>query len=280
MMDWKELIIDKLQAYIIPYSLRITSALIILILGLWLSMTVRRGVSRFLLSRKIENTVSLFLGHLSYVLVILIVAIIALGRLGVETASLIAVVSASAFAIILSLKNSLSSLSAGIILIIFRPFKVGDYIGINQVKGTVQEIQLTFTRICTPEQKMIYIPNETLLSSEIVNESQNEIRRQDIFVGIAYESDLDLAKTCLLEVLKADRRVLQGAQTPLLVAVSELAANSVVLVMRCYSTPEDSETLKFALLEAAKKRLDQAGIVLPYPRRDVHLYTHDNSPKV
>jgi small conductance mechanosensitive channel len=268
-MSWAQLRLH-LEAYIIPYGTRILVAIIILLIGFWAAKILRATINRSLLKRKTEDTVRIFLGHITYAIILLLAAIAALANIGVQTASLVAVLGATFFAIALSLRNSLSSLASGILLVIFRPFKVGDDITVESFSGTVKEIQLMFTQLVTGDNKSIFVPNERLTSSPVTNASTNTIRRNDILVRIDYDSDLKKAKTILLNIADGDKRILNSPVPPI-AAVQALAESSVNLILRYWTTHEGFNQVQFDVLEQIKLRFDSEGITIPYPHTVTHV---------
>ncbi len=268
-MTWAQLQ-QQLETFIIPRSINIGVAIVILLVGLWLAKIFRAFINRALLNRKTEHTVRIFIGHIAYALVLVLAIITALANAGVQTDSLIAILGATFFALALSLRNSLSSLASGILLVIFRPFKVGDDIGINGFSGKVEEIQLMFTRITMSDNKSIFIPNEKLTSSEVTNYSRNVTLRNDIVVGIDYSDDLKKAKNILADIAAQDKRILNNPAEPL-VAVNALADSSVKLVLRYWTTHDGFSQVQFDLLEQIKLRFDEAGITIPYPQTVSHV---------
>jgi len=272
-MFWNNFL-QRIETDILPYSVRIFTALVILLAGLWAAKALRKLIVRGLTARTVEPTVRIFVGHLAYIVILMLVVIMALGRIGVQTTSLIAVMSAAVFAVALSLKDSFSSLAAGILLIVFRPFQVGDYIQCRDTSndiftGTVTEIQLLFTRLVMDDNRTIYIPNETLTSNGLVNFSQNPARRHDIVVSIGYEDDVKKGKQLLEIIATSDKRVL-SAPAPYAV-VRELTPDTVNLMLRYWTTRENFFPTQYALLEAIKIRFDMEKISLTRPQQVKHI---------
>ena len=268
-MNW-ELVKHHLETYIIPYGTRLIVALLILFCGFWIAKFLRMMINRALMKRKTEHTVRIFLGHITYALILILAGIAALANIGVQTASLVAILGAAFFAIALSLKNSLSSLASGILLVMFRPFKVGDYIKVETYEGIVEEIQLMFTRLTTSDNKSVFVPNDKLTANEVVNFSRNVVRRNDIVVSIDYSDDLKKVKAILVEIAAQDKRILTTPAEPL-VAVQALADSSVNMVLRYWTTHDGFGQVQFDLLEAIKLRLDAEGITIPYPQTVMHV---------
>jgi small conductance mechanosensitive channel len=190
--------------------------------------------------------------------------------LGIQTASFIAVIGAAGLAIGLALQGSLSNFAAGILMIIFRPFKVGDYIEGAGVAGTVESIQIFTTQLKTPDNKTIIIPNAKISGDNIVNYSTKGTRRVDLVFGIGYEDNIDKARQIIMDVITNDARVMKDPET--VVVVSELADSSVNLTTRAWAKSADVWNILFETTEKVKKEFDAQGITIPFPQRDVHIH--------
>lgn len=260
----------EIEAWITTYGFKVLGAAIILLLGLWTSKILTRLLRRVMTARAVEPTLVSFSGNLAQTVLVIFVIIAALSNLGFETTSLIAVVGAAGLAIGLALQASLSNLAAGVMILLFRPFKAGDYIEGAGVAGEVDGLHLFTTRLKTPDHKIIYVPNGKLMNDNITNFSRQPQRRMDLIVGISYSADLALAKEVLWEILRADPRVLPEP-TPR-VAVFALADSSVNLAVRPWLKQEDYWNFYFDIWETIKLRFDAAGIGIPFPQRDVHLH--------
>jgi small conductance mechanosensitive channel len=206
---------------------------------------------------------------------IIFVVIAALGQLGIQTASFVAIVGAAGPAIGLALQGSLANFAAGVLILIFRPFKVGDFVEVAGVSGAVQNIQIFTTELHTPDNKKVIVPNGGVISGNITNYSANNTRRVDLVFGIGYSEDIDVAKTLLQTVLAAEPKVLQDPAPT--IGVVELADSSVNLVCRPWVNTADYWDVYFNVTEAVKKALDAGGISIPFPQRDLHLH-HVNAP--
>jgi small conductance mechanosensitive channel len=206
---------------------------------------------------------------------IIFVVIAALGQLGIQTASFVAIVGAAGLAIGLALQGSLANFAAGVLILIFRPFKVGDFVEVAGVSGAVQNIQIFTTELHTPDNKKVIVPNGGVISGNITNYSANNTRRVDLVFGIGYSEDIDVAKTLLQTVLAAEPKVLQDPAPT--IGVVELADSSVNLVCRPWVNTADYWDVYFNVTEAVKKALDAGGISIPFPQRDLHLH-HVNAP--
>lgn len=271
-MENAEQIFVQVQEVVAVYGLRVLAALAILFFGRIAAGWVRRLVSRMMSSGRADPIITGFVSSITYVAAMVFVVLAALGQLGIQTTSFIAVLGAAGLAIGLALQGSLSNFAAGFLLIMFRPFKVGDFIEGAGVSGSVETIQIFTTTLRTPDNKTVIVPNAKLLDDNITNYSAKETRRVDMTVGVSYDADLSEVKRILSEIAAGDSRV-RPEPAPL-IAVSELADNSVNLVMRVWTKTGDYWALRFDTIETIKKRFDEAGIGIPYPQRDVHLYEH------
>jgi small conductance mechanosensitive channel len=265
-----EEIIATLQGWLTLYGLRIVGAILILIIGRWVAKGLARLFRTLLTRRNIEPTLVSFVYDLSYMALLVFVLIAALSKLGIQTTSLVAVVGAAGLAVGLALQGSLANFAAGFLLIFFRPFKVGDYIEGGGTAGTVEELQMLFTRLKTPDNREITIPNSKIMGDTIVNYSAKETRRNDLVFGVGYGSDIDHVRRVLSDICDDDPRVMKDPAP--MIAVKEMADSSVNFLLRIWTKKEDFWDVHFAALEAAKKRFDAEGIEIPFPQRDVHLY--------
>jgi small conductance mechanosensitive channel len=261
-----------LQQHGTEYALKFGAALAILILGMWVAKGIRAGIRRMMDKRSVDPTITRFLSSLVYIGMMAFVVLAALGQLGIQTTSFIAVLGAAGLAIGLALQGSLSNFAAGFMLVAFRPFKVGDFIEGAGIAGSVEEIQIFSTKLRTPDNKIIIVPNGKIFDDAITNYSAEATRRVDLVAGVSYDADLSRVKSVLEEIVAANDLVLKDP--PHQIAVSELADNSVNLVVRVWTNTVDYWTVHFALTEAIKVRFDAEGIGIPYPQRDVHVYEH------
>ena len=254
----------------ISYGLELTAALAILVLGWWLAGRVQKLILRALgRLPRVDATLKPFLSSLARYTIIAITLVAVLARLGVQTTSIIAVLGAAGLAIGLALQGTLQNIAAGIMLLLLRPFKVGDYIDAGGIAGTVDQIGLFTTDMTTYDGLYRSVPNASLWNTSILNYSRLPTRRMDIPVGIAYEDDVEKALALLLKHLKEDTRVLTDPEPQAL--VTGLGDSAVDLTLRCWTNRTDFWALKFELNKNAKLWLDAAGISIPFPQRDVHL---------
>lgn len=271
-MENTEQIITQVQELLAVYGLKVLAALAILLVGRILAGWARKLVNKVMTKSKADPIIVGFVGSIVYVALLAFVVVAALGQLGIQTTSFIAILGAAGLAIGLALQGSLSNFAAGFLLIMFRPFKVGDFIEGAGVAGIVESIQIFTTTMRTGDNKTVIVPNAKLLDDNIINYSTKETRRVDLTVGVSYDADLGEVKRILNDIAAKDERVLTDPEPQ--IAVSELADNSVNLVMRLWTKTSDYWGVYFDATESVKLRLDEAGIGIPYPQRDVHLYEH------
>ncbi|MHC4172438.1 MAG: mechanosensitive ion channel family protein [Planctomycetota bacterium] len=262
-------ILQKVYEYLAEYGLKIIAALIIFLIGRWLAKFISRLIEKALIRSHVDKTLAKFTRNLCHIGLLIFVVIAAVASLGVETTQFAVVVGAAGLAIGLALQGSLANFASGFLMIIFRPFKVGDFIEAAGVKGTVDEIQIFNTIINTPDNVRAIIPNAQITGSNVLNYTVNETRRVDLVVGVSYEDDLKKAKQVIEEVLAGDDRVLKDPN--LTVAVSELGDSSVNFVVRPWVKSADYWDAYFDITAKVKLALDENGIAIPYPQRDVHI---------
>lgn len=264
---------EKIIPYIIDqlatYGPKVISALAIFIFGRLACKIISKAVKRILTKSKVDELLISFVGSISYMGLLVFVIIAALNQLGVHTTSFVAIIGAAGLAIGLALQGALSNFAAGVLMIIFRPFKSGDYIEGGGVSGVVGQIQIFTTELLTPDNKLVIVPNANMMSSNITNYSANSTRRVDLVVGVGYGDDLSKVKQVLQTIIDEEPRVLKSPQAT--IAVSELADNSVNLVVRPWVRTEDYWDIYFHLTETIKVRFDAENISIPYPQRDVHM---------
>lgn len=252
------------------WGLQVLGALAVLILGRIAAGWLRRLTRRSLERAELEPVLVPFLANGVYYLALAAVLIAVLGLFGVQTASLVAVLGAAGLAVGLALQGTLSNFSAGVMLLVFRPFKVGDYVQVAGEGGTVQEIGVFSTVLHTPDNVQVTLPNSAVFGQTIKNYSANETRRNDLVVGISYGDDIARAIETIQRVLEDDSRVLKEPEA--VVAVGELADSSVNLVVRPWCAAGDYWDLRFDLTRGLKEELEAAGCTIPFPQRDVHHY--------
>lgn len=261
---------EVVQTYLIEYGTNVIFAILIFFIGKWLANLFTSLIRKSLKRANLDDMLVSFIGNIAYAVLLAFVIIASLSELGVETTSIAAALAAAGLAIGLALQGSLSNFAAGIMIIAFRPFRIGDYIEAAGTAGSVKEINIFTTTLQTPDNKRIIVPNNSVTSSNICNYSANPTRRLDMVFGCGYDDDIKLAKSTIERIITASKYVLKDPAP--LVAVSELGANSVDFVARPWVKSEDYWTAKFELIEQIKQAFDEEGLSIPYPQRDVHIH--------
>lgn len=258
------------QDYIIQYGIQVIEALLILIIGLWAAKLITRGFNNTLNRKDVDPTLTKFFTAMVRIALITFVVIAAIHQAGIETMSFVAVLGGAGLAVGLALQGSLSNFASGVMLIIFKPIKVGDFIEGGGISGKVEEIGIFVTTLTSPDNKVIYVPNTKLASDNIVNYSKNDTRRVDMVFGIGYGEDINKAKNTISQVLKENPNIFSDP-TPT-VTVMELADSSVNFAVRPWCKTEHYWDVYFDITEKIKKRFDEVNIEIPFPQRDVHLH--------
>jgi small conductance mechanosensitive channel len=256
------------------YGLKVLAALVILVVGRWVARAVRQLTGRLMEKAGMDPIIVNFVGNLVNIGILLFFIIAALGQLGIQTTAFIAVLGAAGLAVGLALQGSLSNFAAGFLMILFRPFKVGDYIEGAGTAGIVEEIQIFNTRLRTPDNKLVIVPNSKLTDDNIVNYATTGTRRVDMVFGIGYGDDIDKARGILIDIISADERVLKDPAPQ--ISVSELAESSVNFVVRPWVKSNDYWNVFFETTEKVKKAFDAQNVNIPFPQHDVHVYEHKN----
>ncbi len=251
------------------YGLKVLSAVAIFIFGKWIAGMLIGVAQKVMRKSKVEETLVAFAGNILYALAMTFIVIAAMSQLGINTTSLAAVLAAAGLAIGLALQGSLSNFASGVLIIMFRPFKINDVVEAAGQLGTVEDISIFTTSMVTLDNKQVIIPNGSITSNNIINYSTKPERRVDLTVGVSYGDDLRKVKAVLEDVVAKDDRVLKSPAVQ--IAVSEMADNSVNLVVRPWVKNADYWNVYFSLTEAIKLRFDEEGISIPFPQRDLHL---------
>lgn len=262
-----ETISDKLISFATSYGLQIIGAIVILILGRVAAGIARKAVRRML--AKQDPSVVSFAGSFAFILVLAFAVLAALAKFGFQTASLVAVLGAAGLAVGFALQGSLANFAAGVLILVLRPYRVGDFIDVAGVAGIVKEIQLFTTELATPDNVKILVPNGKIYGEIIKNFSANDTRRVDLVIGIGYGSSIQRALEIVTELIKEEARILSDPAPQ--IAVSELADSSVNLVVRPWVKKDDYWPLKFDLTRNIKEAFDRNGIEIPFPQRAVHM---------
>lgn len=265
-----EKIIEIITLWATTYSVKIISALLIFLIGKWLAQKLTLLITKVMEKNNVDTTLTKFLKSILYYTFMVVVIIAAAGQLGINTTSFLTIVGAAGLAIGLALKDSLSNFASGVMLILFHPFKVGDFVEAGGVKGNVSGIALFNTTLNTPDNQKVIVPNSSITSNVITNVNANPTRRVDLVMGISYDDDIKKAKDILETILKEDDRILDTPQAK--IAVSELADSSVNFVVRPWVKTSDYWDVYFDLTEKIKITFDDQGISIPYPQRDLHIY--------
>jgi small conductance mechanosensitive channel len=264
--------LQKIYEILSIWGIKVLAAVAIFIIGRWVSKGFRNVVNRLMAKRNVDSTIVGFIGNLTYVALLAFFAIAALGQLGIQTTSFIAVLGGAGLAVGLALQGSLSNFAAGFLMLIFRPIKAGDYVEVAGTAGTVEELQIFTTILKTPDNKTVIIPNAGITGGNIVNWTMKGTRRVDMVFGIGYDDDIDKAKNIMKDILAKDERILKDPPTQ--IALLELGDSSVNFVVRPWVKIEDYWGVYFDAMENIKKAFDAEGISIPYPQRDVHVYEH------
>jgi small conductance mechanosensitive channel len=261
---------EIVSTYLIPWGIRIALALAIFVIGRWVVKTVVRFARRVMGKASLDDMLVAFLGNILYTVLLLVVVIAALDQLGVQTTSLIAVFGAAGLAIGLALKDSLANFSSGVMLIIFRPFKVGDFIEAAGISGIVEEVRIFNTLFRTGDNREIIVPNSHIYSGPIINVSARPTRRIDMVFGVGYEDDIRKVRQLIEAAFAADERILKEPAPA--VAMADLADSSVNFNVRPWVKSEDYWAVRADLMERIKLSFDENGISIPYPQQDVHMH--------
>ena len=265
-------VLQTVYEFLAQYGFKVIGALLIFLIGRLVAKILSRWIETALLKSRVDKTLAKFIKNLSNIVLLLFVVIAALAPLGVETAQFAVVLGAAGLAIGLALQGTLSNVAAGVMLLIFRPFKVGDLIEAGGgPTGKVESIGLFSTTMNTPDNIHIVIPNSAIYGGTIHNYTHHPIRRVDLVMGISYDDDIGLATKTIQAVLEEEPRVLKDP--PYQVAVAELADSSVNLVVRPWCSVDDYWGVRFDVTRALKERLEAAGCSIPYPQQDVHMHT-------
>jgi small conductance mechanosensitive channel len=254
---------------VMVYGVKLLLAIVIYIVGKWLANTVADVLEKGMAAKKIDSTVSRFTRNICYYVLFAVVIVAVLGQLGIQTTSFVAIIGAAGLAIGLALQGSLANFAAGVLLILFRPFKAGDFVEAGGTSGVVKEISIFSTILTTGDNKLVIVANNAIMSSNITNYSALPERRVDMVVGVSYDADLSLVKQTLHELVNAEERILKDPAVT--IAVAELADSSVNLVLRPWVKSADYWGVKFDLTEAIKIRFDELNIGIPYPQMDLHV---------
>lgn len=261
---------EVLVPLLLPWTMKVLGAIAIFLIGKWVARALSRALGKVMERAGVDQALAGFLGNIAYAALLALVIIAALDTLGVETTSVIAIFGAAGLAVGLALQGSLSNFAAGVMLMIFRPFKVGDFVEAAGVSGVVEQVRVFNTLIRTTDNREITVPNKHILDDNIINFSARDKRRIDLVMGIGYDDDIREAKQIIEQVLKSESRLLDDPAP--VIMVLELADSSVNIAVRPWVNTADYWAVRGDLLENMKRELEGAGLSIPYPQRDVHLY--------
>lgn len=268
-LEQAELWLVKHSDLMIQYSVNIVAAIVILIIGHLVAKVIGNSMLKLLENKQMDKAVAEFISGLVRYLVFIIALIAALSRIGVQTASVVAVLAAAGLAVGLALQGALSNFAAGVLIVAFRPFKSGDFVVAGGVSGSVESIHIFQTILKTADNKMVVIPNSSVIGGAITNYSKHATRRVDLTVGVSYSADLQLTKKVIRETLEKDLRILKDPD--ITIGVLELADSSVNLVVRPWCNTSDYWPVYYDSTQAIKEALDANGIGIPFPQMDLHM---------
>ena len=265
-------VLDRLRDWATTSGMSIVIALVILVVGRWVAKIIRNIIAKILTKKNVDGTIISFVAGICYFILLTFVVISALARVGIQTTSFIAIIGAAGLAVGLALQGSLANFAAGFLLILFRPFKQGDFIEGAGTAGIVEDIQIFTTTLATPDNKKVIIPNAKLTNDNITNYTAKGTRRVEWVVGVGYGDDLDKVRSVLQKILESDERILKEPES--MIKVKEMADSSVNFVVRAWVNVADYWDVFFDTNETVKKQFDADGICIPFPQRDVHLFEH------
>lgn len=264
-----ENLLHTILNYALTYGGRLLIAAIVLIVGFWLTGVVLTKLKKGKLADKLEDTVESFVFNFINIALKAIIIITAIGILGVPMASVITVLATAGAAVGLALQGSLSNLAGGIMLVVFKPFRVGDFIESQGVSGSVEEITIMYTLLNTPDNKVVSLPNGALMNSTITNYSKKDLRRVDLTFSVSYDSDIDRVRDILNSIASAHPLVLKDPAAA--VVFTKQGDSALEFTVRAWAKNGDYWTVYFDINEAVKKAFDKMGIEIPYPQMDVHV---------
>ena len=268
-IDWAELW-NQMQTTGVSFLIDAAIALVIFFVGRIIAKLISNGMRKVMRAQEVDKILESFVGNLTYWALLAFVIIAAISQVGIQTTSLIAVMGAAGLAIGLALQGSLANFAAGVLIVMFRPYRVGDFVEAAGIAGVVVQVQILTTVLKTGDNKQIVVPNGQIMGSIITNYSANDTRRVDMVVGVSYDDDIDKVRSTIKDIIDADDRILKDPEC--LIAVAELADSSVNFNVRPWVNASDYWGVKFDFTEAVKKRFDKEGISFPFPQQDVHLF--------
>jgi len=273
-MENTEKYLDLVYEWLISNGITLLTGILVLVIGLWIVGIITRSFAKAMEKRDLNPSLRPFLKSLLNVILKILVVISVMSMIGIQMTSFIAILGAAGLALGMALSGTLQNFAGGVIILILKPFKVGDFITAGGHSGTVHEIQVFNTILKTPDNKTIILPNGSVANNSLVNFSEEPTRRVDLEFGIGYSDDIDKAKTVLWEIIKNDDRILSEPEA--MIAVKELANSSVNFAVRVWVKAENYWPYFWDIHEKVKKEFDKNGISIPFPQTDVHLYKNSN----
>ncbi len=274
-----DIYIEKYGQQLIDFLPNIIGAILMLVIGLWLIKILNKFIKKFFDKKDYDPTLENFIASLINWGLKILLFVLVITQLGVESASLVAIIGAAGLAIGLALQGSLANFAGGVLILLLKPFKVGHWIQAQGVEGTVQEINIFNTKLITFGNQLAVIPNGKLSNDNIINYTEEGIRRESLIFGIGYDDDIKHAKEILLSLVMEQEAVLKIEDKMPMVAVAELGDSSVNLTLRYWAKNEDFWNLRWLVLEEGKERLEAGGITIPFPQRDVHHFNLEGLKK-
>ncbi len=271
--------IERYGQKLIDFLPHLIGAILILVIGLWVTKIINRLVKKFFDRKDYDLTLENFIASLINYALKIILFVLVVTKLGVESASLVALLGASALAIGLALQGSLANFAGGVLILLLKPFKIGDFIKAEGIEGTVKEINIFNTKLNTFGNQLAILPNGKLSNDNIINFSGENLRRENLIFGIGYDANVRQAKEILLNLVNEQSTAIQDEGKAPMIVLAELADNSVNLSLRYWAKNEDFWSLRWLILEEGKARLKAVGISSPYPQRDIHHYNLDKINK-
>ncbi|WP_458525424.1 mechanosensitive ion channel family protein [Onishia taeanensis] len=269
-----DVLLTYLQTTGTSFAIDLVAALAIFVIGRWVISLVHRLSIKAMERAKIEPLLVKFLGNILKTLLLIVVVLAAIGQLGIQTTSLIAVLGAAGLAVGLALQGSLANFAAGVLVIIFRPYKIGDYVEAAGVAGVIDDVQIFTTELKTGDNRKIIVPNGQMMNGAITNYSSHDTRRVDLVASVGYDADIDTVRRVLEEVVANDPRVLETPAPN--IRMSAMMDSSVNWIVRPWVKAGDYWDVHWEMTEELKRRFDAEGISIPFPQRDVHVYHHDD----
>ena len=267
-----EELLEQVRELAVSFGLNLIAAIAVLVIGIWVIKIIRRVVEKQLGKREVDQTLVSFLVNMMYFILLTLVILAALGQLGIETTSFIAILGAAGLAIGFALQGSLANFASGVLLIIFRPFKVDDFVKVADEEGFVEKVQIFTTQIRTFDNRTIIIPNAVITNGKITNYTDKEVRRVDLSIGISYGDNIKHAIDSLMEILNNHPKILKDPAP--FVGVTGFGDSSIDLTVRPWCKTEDYWDVFFEVNHLIKEQFDAKGVSIPFPQRDVHIFEH------